>query len=347
MKSTTFGLGTPNLPLLPRLSRASPRQLRLLLAAVTNYKEHRMSGGETDVPGRTFPQDGTAEWKEDTDIGDAVLMERFNEKARTYYWRVVYTEGPDDEAWMGERDRNYVRRIAKAKLAGKSLSAQERIDLATSLGQDILKSLEKKKEKTERKHLAVKKWQEQHAQKEREHIEAERLRLEQERHAQEAQELEKLQLQVEFEKTKANQNPNGPRLFSPQTTQQTNNARPQNLLLSKPEHRKIAAAAIKNAIPTLFNANNNVTLQITQQQKVICIQGSGYDVAVLLEQLGETLVDVLPQKIETYDVNQNTLSITTKAIPIADDLKNLLFVECGLDPSIQDNNANTGITQFN
>lgn len=101
-----------------------------------------MKGSKTDDPGQVFPEDGTAKWKRENDIGDAALMERFNQKVRKDYWRVVYTEGPGDKAWMEERDRNYLTRIAKAKLAGDLLSTQEAKDLMTPLGQEVSKSIE-------------------------------------------------------------------------------------------------------------------------------------------------------------------------------------------------------------
>jgi U-box domain len=64
--------------------------------AVIRYKNTRKCGNVWDSPKRSFPQDGTYDWFK---VSDCNYMHR-------------YTEGPLDRAWMEERDRNYLARIA-------------------------------------------------------------------------------------------------------------------------------------------------------------------------------------------------------------------------------------------
>lgn len=127
----------------PRLHPMTTPFAILCNYAVDDYKEHRMNGIDEDSPQRPFPQDGSFIW-EPTDQrpfprdgrftresmdqrlfprGGRFVWESMDysmdyndpEKEVFVYYNLQYQEGPGDRAWMEERDRNYIRRLAKEK----------------------------------------------------------------------------------------------------------------------------------------------------------------------------------------------------------------------------------------
>lgn len=70
----------------------------------TGYFAARANGIDTDSPARPIPHDGTYTW--DTILGPV----------RGNYCKIRYTEGAGDRAWMEERDRNYLARLASGDI---------------------------------------------------------------------------------------------------------------------------------------------------------------------------------------------------------------------------------------
>jgi len=79
------------------------------LEAVKNYREMRENGGSVDNPSHGFPQDGGFSWE--------VI---FREQAM-----LRYTEGGGDKAWMEEKDRNYLSRLARENAIAEEHKAVE------------------------------------------------------------------------------------------------------------------------------------------------------------------------------------------------------------------------------
>jgi len=109
MKQKTYGLSKTALYQFP-----APPTPALCLEALSTYKNSRCGDLPSHIdyeitPDRKFPGDGTYEWFRETDCDPLDL----GCKPRADYMRVKYTEGPLDRAWMQERDRNYLTRLAK------------------------------------------------------------------------------------------------------------------------------------------------------------------------------------------------------------------------------------------
>jgi len=79
------------------------------------YKNGRMSGNEQDSPKRKLPLDGQLEWT------NVALDKKLRKKK---YYQIKYTEGQGDQAWMEERNHNYINRIIKESEPG-ALTQQE------------------------------------------------------------------------------------------------------------------------------------------------------------------------------------------------------------------------------
>jgi len=78
---------------------------------VNEYRSARENGCPEDTPKRLFPCDGIFTW----DTPDATMS------------YIRYTAGPGDRAWMEERDRNYLARLARGDIRNE----QERQDYLT------------------------------------------------------------------------------------------------------------------------------------------------------------------------------------------------------------------------
>jgi len=77
------------------------------------YRGWRSNGPKSTDPSRAFPKDGKAEWVRETDCDQVDLDGHIPRKG---YWRVKYTEGPEDRKWMQEKDRNYLIHLAEEVL---------------------------------------------------------------------------------------------------------------------------------------------------------------------------------------------------------------------------------------
>ena len=83
--------------------------------AVEKYRESRANGPKSTDPSRAFPQDGKVRWIRETHL-DLDDLPRGGYQNGSY-WRVKYTEGRKDRAWMQEKDRNYLMMLAEEAIA--------------------------------------------------------------------------------------------------------------------------------------------------------------------------------------------------------------------------------------
>jgi hypothetical protein len=117
MKIQTFGRSKKAWPLVPTISIASPFWVHSLWfpllpanemgwpKACLAYRQNRENGSKCDNPPRPFPGNGIWYWEED---------ESLRNTGGTGYWsRAYYDQSKDDEAWMEEKDKNYLARIEK------------------------------------------------------------------------------------------------------------------------------------------------------------------------------------------------------------------------------------------
>jgi hypothetical protein len=112
MKSQTYGVGRFSLPK-HLYFQWQPQSLLFLSqgnGATWTYRDERENGQEEDAPERPFPEYGVATWLRETDLA---AVDLYGKTPRENYWRVKYTEGPRDKAWMEEKDRNYLSRLGR------------------------------------------------------------------------------------------------------------------------------------------------------------------------------------------------------------------------------------------
>lgn len=104
MKSQTFGIETSLLPFDNAVRREQvtfhlTNRERLRMACV-RYQDKRENGQEEDASERPFPMDGEVKWVREAKLTTNDLN---GANPREEYWRVKYTEGPEDKAWIEEQ----------------------------------------------------------------------------------------------------------------------------------------------------------------------------------------------------------------------------------------------------
>ena len=75
----------------------------------SSYVMCRGNGESYDDPPRPFPEDGNFTWIKGHSDGSHV--HGVKEADGEYHYEVRYNQGPGDEAWMEEKDKNYLFRI--------------------------------------------------------------------------------------------------------------------------------------------------------------------------------------------------------------------------------------------
>jgi len=116
--------------------------------ARANYEVSRRNGDDSDNPSREFPGDGSYSnwiWHHKDDDG-------------TQWYRIKYTEGPGDRAWMEEKDRNYLARLKPEKKEKKAAKKKKTEALAIKEKELAIEQqrLELEKLKIEKEMLAMK-----------------------------------------------------------------------------------------------------------------------------------------------------------------------------------------------
>ena len=82
-------------------------------SAVASYIIYRQAPAPSGLID-DMPRDGHSEWVKETNCSKEDLG---GDEPREFYWRVKYTEGPGDRAWMQEKDRNYLTMLAEEAVA--------------------------------------------------------------------------------------------------------------------------------------------------------------------------------------------------------------------------------------
>ena len=105
--------------MLPPIPRDARGQLKVYCrqASIANYRQNRENGDVVDSPKRPFPADGICRWSQN-----------WGKPNPRYEYRVRYDEGVEDNAWMKEKDQNYLDR----QHAEKGTTQIEKITVASS-----------------------------------------------------------------------------------------------------------------------------------------------------------------------------------------------------------------------
>jgi hypothetical protein len=113
MKSATFGLSAESRHGGAPSTRLPPPALADRRMAVDAYRSARQNGSASDRPvGHEFPADGRSSW-------------HHSASTNAEYYKVKYTEGPRDRAWMEQCDRNYLARLDREKQAAARKQERE------------------------------------------------------------------------------------------------------------------------------------------------------------------------------------------------------------------------------
>lgn len=81
---------------------------------IANYRKNRENGDEVDNPPRKFPEDGTCVFLKGELKGQSLYGVKIVIYGEDYYdFEIGYVPGKGDEAWMEEKDANYLERIER------------------------------------------------------------------------------------------------------------------------------------------------------------------------------------------------------------------------------------------